>query len=61
MKPRQLSQLATDTNLKWTASTCGLCSLGCGLQIATADNQIVGVRDNHVEVVWPVAARGALQ
>jgi D-serine deaminase-like pyridoxal phosphate-dependent protein len=24
-------------------------------------NQIVGVRDNHVEVVWPVAARGALQ
>jgi D-serine deaminase-like pyridoxal phosphate-dependent protein len=24
-------------------------------------NQIVGVRDNEVEVIWPVAARGALQ
>jgi D-serine deaminase-like pyridoxal phosphate-dependent protein len=24
-------------------------------------NQMVGVRGNQVEVIWPVAARGALQ
>lgn len=29
---------------RWTASVCGLCSIGCGLEIGTAGNEIIGVR-----------------
>src|ERR1051325_839210 len=28
----------------WVPSTCGICSIGCGVDIAVADGQIVGVR-----------------
>src|SRR4051794_34849998 len=36
---------------RWTPSVCGLCSLGCGVDIGTRDNEIVAVRgraDNPV-------------
>ncbi|HEX9163616.1 MAG TPA: nitrate reductase [Thermoanaerobaculia bacterium] len=29
---------------RWTRSVCGLCSIGCGLEIGTNGDQIVGVR-----------------
>lgn len=29
---------------EWVPSTCGVCSVGCGLDIGVADGQIVGVR-----------------
>jgi anaerobic selenocysteine-containing dehydrogenase len=29
---------------RWTPSTCGVCSLGCGLEIGVSDGRIVGVR-----------------
>jgi ferredoxin-nitrate reductase len=34
---------------RWVASTCGICSIGCGIQIGVAGEQIVGVRgrDGH--------------
>jgi len=45
MKPRQFTQSEHGVDAdRWTASTCGICSLGCGLEIATHDGAIVGVR-----------------
>src|SRR5512138_1544002 len=34
---------------RWTPSTCGLCSIGCGVDIGTVGNEIVAVRgrENH--------------
>src|SRR5512138_2790952 len=29
---------------RWVRSTCGICSIGCGLEIGVAANHIVGVR-----------------
>jgi anaerobic selenocysteine-containing dehydrogenase len=29
---------------RWTPSVCGLCSIGCGLEIGSSGNEIVGVR-----------------
>jgi ferredoxin-nitrate reductase len=55
MEARQFSLYPTSTPDRWTESTCGLCSIGCRLDIATADGEIVGVRGvlNH-----PVNAGG---
>jgi len=45
MDPRQLSQVEQGAEVeRWTASACGICSLGCGLEIGTAQGRIVGVR-----------------
>src|SRR4051812_2972342 len=45
MRPRQFSQVEQGVRVeRWTASTCGICSLGCGLEIGTANGRIVGVR-----------------
>jgi ferredoxin-nitrate reductase len=45
MQPRQFSQVEQGVQVqRWTASTCGICSLGCGLEIGTAGGRIVGVR-----------------
>jgi ferredoxin-nitrate reductase len=45
MQPRQFSQVEHGVDVeRWTASTCGICSLGCGLDIGTANGRIVGVR-----------------
>jgi len=29
---------------QWVRSTCGICSIGCGVEIGVAGEQIVGVR-----------------
>src|SRR4051794_38428104 len=45
MDERLFSQSdATRTASSWTPSVCGLCSIGCGLEIGTDDNEIVAVR-----------------
>jgi len=45
MQPRAFSQIEQGVDVeRWTASTCGICSLGCGLEIGTANGRIVGVR-----------------
>jgi ferredoxin-nitrate reductase len=45
MQPRQFSQLDSSVAPSdWTPSTCGICSLGCGLEVGTANGRIVGVR-----------------
>ena len=45
MQPRQFSQLDDGAAVdRWVPSTCGLCSVGCGLEIAVAGDTIVGVR-----------------
>ena len=45
MDQRQFAQVEHSIDVdRWTPSTCGICSMGCGLEIATAGNQIVGVR-----------------
>ncbi|TVT29643.1 molybdopterin-dependent oxidoreductase [Salinicoccus cyprini] len=31
---------------KWVYSTCGLCSVGCGLYVAVKDDKVVGVKGN---------------
>jgi len=36
---------------RWVPSTCGLCSVGCRLEIAVAGNDIVGVRGDPAAVV----------
>ncbi|HET7436277.1 MAG TPA: nitrate reductase [Thermoanaerobaculia bacterium] len=39
------SQQDQDADVKhWTPSICGLCSIGCGVDIGTSDGQIVAVR-----------------
>jgi ferredoxin-nitrate reductase len=45
MKPRQFTQIEHGARVEqWTPSICGVCSLGCGLEIATTGSTIVGVR-----------------
>ena len=45
MQPRQFTQVEQGASVeRWTRSTCGICSLGCGLEIGTANGRIVGVR-----------------
>ncbi|MFL5563367.1 MAG: molybdopterin-dependent oxidoreductase, partial [Gemmatimonadaceae bacterium] len=45
MQPRVFEQVEHSVDVeRWTASTCGICSMGCGLEIATAGGRIVGVR-----------------
>ena len=45
MDERQFSQSdSTRHPGRWTASVCGLCSIGCGLEIGTDGNEIVAVR-----------------
>jgi ferredoxin-nitrate reductase len=45
MEPRQFSQIEHDAQVeRWTASTCGICSVGCGIEVAASDGRIVGVR-----------------
>jgi len=56
MQPRAFSQIEQGVDVeRWTASTCGICSLGCGLEIGTANGRIVGVRGRIDD---PVAAAG---
>jgi predicted molibdopterin-dependent oxidoreductase YjgC len=37
------------TPTKWVKSTCGYCSVGCGMELGVSDNQIVAVKgwDSH--------------
>jgi len=45
MQPRQFSQVEQGIHVqRWTPSTCGICSLGCGLEVGVSDGRIVGVR-----------------
>ena len=45
MEPRQFAQIEHGAHAEqWTASTCGICSLGCGLEIGVRDGTIIGVR-----------------
>lgn len=45
MQPRQMSQIEHGVAVeRWTASTCGICSVGCGLEVGVTDGRIVGVR-----------------
>jgi anaerobic selenocysteine-containing dehydrogenase len=45
MKPRQFTQIEHGAVVeRWVPSTCGICSLGCGLEIAVSGRRIVGVR-----------------
>ena len=45
MEPRQFTQVEEGARVdRWVPSTCGICSLGCGLEVAAADGRIVGVR-----------------
>ena len=45
MEPRQFTQLEEGASPeRWVPSPCGICSLGCGLEVAAADGRIVGVR-----------------
>ena len=47
MRPRQMSHVdpgpAAGAPERWVASTCGMCSIGCGLEIGVSGNTIVGV------------------
>ena len=44
-EPRPFSQLDEGAAVeRWVPSTCGVCSIGCGIEIGVAGNQIVGVR-----------------
>jgi anaerobic selenocysteine-containing dehydrogenase len=45
MQPRQFTQIEHGADAeRWTTSTCGICSLGCGLEIGVSNGSIVGVR-----------------
>jgi ferredoxin-nitrate reductase len=45
MSPRHFAQQDGGAEVtRWVPSTCGICSVGCGVEIATADGRIVGVR-----------------
>jgi ferredoxin-nitrate reductase len=45
MQERVFSQSdSTRTVERWTPSVCGLCSIGCGLEIGSSSNEIVAVR-----------------
>ncbi len=45
MQPRQFSQMEHDARAdRWIASTCGICSLGCGVDVGVSQGRIVGVR-----------------
>ena len=48
MRPRPFVQTDADAQPnKWVRSTCGICSIGCGVEVAAADNRIVGVCGTH--------------
>ena len=36
---------------RWVPSTCGVCSIGCGIEIAVAGTEIVGVRGRRGHAV----------
>ena len=43
--PRPFSQVDEEAVVdRWVPSTCGVCSIGCGIEIAVAGARIVGVR-----------------
>jgi ferredoxin-nitrate reductase len=47
MQPRRMSCHSTEgvpDDVQWSPSTCGLCSIGCGLEIGSRRGEIVGVR-----------------
>src|SRR3954463_6361845 len=45
MQSRTMSQVEHGVPVKqWSASTCGICSVGCGVEIGVTDGRIVGVR-----------------
>jgi ferredoxin-nitrate reductase len=45
MQPRQFTQTHSGARIdRWVPSTCGLCSIGCRLEIGVSGNGIVGVR-----------------
>ncbi|MFL5613593.1 MAG: molybdopterin oxidoreductase family protein [Gemmatimonadaceae bacterium] len=45
MEPREFSQVEHGASVHhWTHSTCGICSVGCGVDVGVTDGRIVGVR-----------------
>lgn len=45
MPPTCFSQIDAGARVeRWVPSTCGICSVGCGVEIGVADGQIAGVR-----------------
>jgi ferredoxin-nitrate reductase len=45
MEPREFSQVEHGTSVEeWTPSTCGICSVGCGVDIGVSGGRIVGIR-----------------
>jgi ferredoxin-nitrate reductase len=45
MESRQFTQIEHGASVQqWTESTCGICSVGCGVEVGIADGRIVGVR-----------------
>jgi anaerobic selenocysteine-containing dehydrogenase len=45
MEPRQFTQIEHGISVQqWTSSTCGICSVGCGVDVGVSDGRIVGVR-----------------
>jgi len=43
-RPTPFSQVDNGASIdRWVPSTCGLCSIGCGLEIAVAGPRIIGV------------------
>ncbi|HEV7921185.1 MAG TPA: nitrate reductase [Thermoanaerobaculia bacterium] len=52
MDERLFSQADSTREIeRWTPSVCGLCSIGCGLEIGASGNEIVAVRGR---AHWPV-------
>jgi anaerobic selenocysteine-containing dehydrogenase len=44
VKPRVMARHADVTGAKWTRSICGMCSLGCGVEVAADHGKLVGIR-----------------
>jgi anaerobic selenocysteine-containing dehydrogenase len=44
MPPRQFTQIQHGVTAdRWTTSTCGICSVGCGVEIGVSDGRISDV------------------
>jgi ferredoxin-nitrate reductase len=44
VKPRTMARVGELAGAKWTKSTCGLCSIGCGVEVASIDGELRGIR-----------------
>lgn len=44
MKPRVMARIGDVEGAQWTRSVCGLCSIGCGVEVASRGGTLVGIR-----------------